>query len=148
VEGREREAPQPAPGGSLREAAGEGDGFLKSASVDGRPLELPTKEGQGMVEGSVESHMSFKYLGARMQGKQEVEQFQVTVKDVMDLVITLRVAHPSMQAPDEAEAHFNLRFIYLKVSPGPLVRIAPAHPCSPRNLAILQCSASVLPCHV
>jgi len=39
-----------------------------------------------------------------------LSKFQVTVGEQLDLGFNMRVAHPKLQSPDDAEVHFNLLF--------------------------------------
>ncbi|CAI5512308.1 unnamed protein product [Closterium sp. Naga37s-1] len=83
-----------------------GDGFLDLAEIDGKALPRMTKEGETL---SLPGGLAFTYVGVESGGFVK-DVYRVTIAGLLDMEIKLRVAHPLLQTPDDAEAHINLAF--------------------------------------
>lgn len=89
-----------------------GAGFLAAAVLDGQALEKPENKGDS-ISGA---DMELQFLGVGQVGKLQVDQYRLKVGDLLDLSLNLRVAHPKLQTPEDAEVHFNLGFNSIKVT--------------------------------
>jgi hypothetical protein len=89
-----------------------GNGFIASAILDGAPLTIPTQPGQSVSQDA----MVWTFLGVSMKGPYEIEEYNLVIGNLVDVSISVRVAHPLLQTPDSAEVHFNLKFNDLKVT--------------------------------
>jgi hypothetical protein len=89
-----------------------GDGFIASATLDGAPLAIPSQPGQTISKDS----LAWTFVGVSMKGPYEIEEYNLVIANLIDVSISVRVAHPLLQTPDSAEVHFNLKFNDLKVT--------------------------------
>ncbi|CAI5485267.1 unnamed protein product [Closterium sp. Naga37s-1] len=83
-----------------------GDGFLELAEIDGKALPRMTKERETL---SLPGGLAFTYVGVEFGGFVK-DVYRVTIAGLLDMEIKLRVAHPLLQTPDDAEAHINVAF--------------------------------------
>lgn len=63
------------------------------------------------------SGLIFTFLGTAKEGPYEVDQYSLGIGALLQLTLKLRVAHPLLQTPEDAEVHFNLLFDTLRPSP-------------------------------
>ncbi|CAI7780048.1 unnamed protein product [Closterium sp. NIES-53] len=81
-----------------------GDGFVKSIEIDGEAI--PRMQ----VGDSVTSDggMTIQFRGLEKEGPFDVDYYLLTIDGLISLDLRLRVAHPKLQTPSDAEAHINV----------------------------------------
>lgn len=62
------------------------------------------------------SGLSFSFLGTATEGPYDVDVYSLGIGALLQLTLKLRVAHPLLQTPEDAEVHFNLLFDALRPS--------------------------------
>ncbi|CAI5521972.1 unnamed protein product [Closterium sp. Naga37s-1] len=80
------------------------NGFISLIEVDGAATEIPSV-GESI---ETESRLVVTKVAEEKEGPFDVDQFQVRVAGLGELDVRVRVAHPLLQTPTEAEAHFNV----------------------------------------
>eukprot|EP00270_Netrium_digitus_P003972 TRINITY_DN1482_c0_g1_i1.p1 TRINITY_DN1482_c0_g1~~TRINITY_DN1482_c0_g1_i1.p1 ORF type:complete len:429 (-),score=69.57 TRINITY_DN1482_c0_g1_i1:155-1441(-) len=89
-----------------------GDGFLRSFLVDGETMPLPevgeTVGGQGGV--------ALEFVGLERRGRIDIDHYLLRIIGIVVMDLRLRVAHPSVQPEDDAEAHINIGLRHLEHS--------------------------------
>ncbi|CAI7744096.1 unnamed protein product [Closterium sp. NIES-53] len=80
------------------------NGFISLIEVDGAATEIPSV-GESMA---TESGLVVTKVAEEKEGPFDVDQFQVRVAGLGELNVRVRVAHPLLQTPTEAETHFNV----------------------------------------
>ncbi|CAI5525507.1 unnamed protein product [Closterium sp. Naga37s-1] len=86
-----------------RQERGE-SGFVSLIQIDGLPA-VPPPVGESIT---TESGLVVTKFAEEKEGPFDVDQFQVRVAGLGELDVRVRVAHPLLQTPTEAEAHFNV----------------------------------------
>lgn len=54
------------------------------------------------------SGLTISFLGVEKKGWYEVDRYQVSIAGLLSVQLRLRVAHPLLQTPTDAETHFNV----------------------------------------
>ncbi|CAI5514304.1 unnamed protein product [Closterium sp. Naga37s-1] len=81
-----------------------GDGFMKSIEIDGE--EIPRmKVGDTVTTGG---GLTVHFRGLEKEGPFDVDYYMLTIDGLISLDLRLRVAHPKLQTPTDAEAHINV----------------------------------------
>ncbi|GJP35457.1 hypothetical protein CLOM_g19980 [Closterium sp. NIES-68] len=106
---------------SLRMVARKGNqqergasGFLALLQVDGADM-APPRLMDEMVE--AEGGLVVSKVAEGREGPFDVDRYTVTIEGVGELDVRMRVAHPLLQTPDEAEAHFNIALTDIVTTP-------------------------------
>jgi len=87
-----------------------GSGFLASAMLDGMKLRIPDS-----VRTAVKGRgMTFSFLGTTKKGDNEADHFNVAIKGLLNVDLTLRNAGAVFQTVDDAETHLNIKIKYIK----------------------------------
>ncbi|CAI5524870.1 unnamed protein product [Closterium sp. Naga37s-1] len=81
-----------------------GDGFVKSIEIDGEAI--PRMQ----VGDSVTSDggLTIQFRALEKEGPFDVDYYLLTIDGLISLDLRLRVAHPKLQTPSDAEAHINV----------------------------------------
>ncbi|GJP45743.1 hypothetical protein CLOM_g5090, partial [Closterium sp. NIES-68] len=87
-------------------------GFLSLIEIDGKAT-APPSVGESIA---TESGLVVTKIAEEKEGKFDVDQFQVRVLGLGELDVRVRVAHPLLQTPTEAEAHFNVELSDVKMT--------------------------------
>lgn len=82
-----------------------GSGFVASAGLDGQRFSLPKVVNQ---EAKGAGDLSVVFSGVSQVGRLDVEHYHLRIGTLLDMTLSVRPAHPQMQAPGDAEVHFNL----------------------------------------
>ncbi|CAI7746717.1 unnamed protein product [Closterium sp. NIES-54] len=80
------------------------NGFLSLLEIDGTTM-TPPSVGESIA---TESGLVVTKIAEEKEGPFDVDQFQVRVVGLGELDVRVRVAHPLLQTPTEAETHFNV----------------------------------------
>ncbi|CAI7915233.1 unnamed protein product [Closterium sp. NIES-53] len=82
-----------------------GNGFLALMQVDGADVAPPR-----LMEEAVEAEggVVVSKVAEGREGPFDVDRYTVSLEGVGELDVRMRVAHPLLQTPEEAEAHFNI----------------------------------------
>ncbi|CAI5508712.1 unnamed protein product [Closterium sp. Naga37s-1] len=83
-------------------------GFLASASLDGKPLPRLTL-GKSHVLSNRRLILSF--VGQEKTGLFDVDVYTLRLENLLELELKLRAAHPLLQTPEDAQVHINLMFV-------------------------------------
>ena len=89
------------------------EGFLSQLIFDGEAITAPQEVGVS-AEGA---GVTLTLKESVKKGPYDVDTFTLAIPGVADMTVRMRVAHPLLQTPEEAYAHFNLHFDDLKVTP-------------------------------
>ncbi|GJP55007.1 hypothetical protein CLOM_g14000 [Closterium sp. NIES-68] len=81
-----------------------GDGFMKSIEIDGE--EIPRMQVGDSVTGA--GGLKVEFRGLEKEGPFDVDYYLLTIDGLVSLDLRLRVAHPKLQTPSDAEAHINV----------------------------------------
>ncbi|GJP62027.1 hypothetical protein CLOP_g19132 [Closterium sp. NIES-67] len=82
-----------------------GDGFVKSIVADNKALpKLKVGESKKIAD------LTLTFNKIEKVGPYDVDAYTVKIGDQMELDLRLRVAHPLLQTPDDAETHINVMF--------------------------------------
>ncbi|CAI5490076.1 unnamed protein product [Closterium sp. Naga37s-1] len=92
-----------------------GKGFLKEIEYGGRMLPLLKLGGRYALDGGLS--FSFDAYESQGGGYFDVDAYHLEIADLLDLDIKLRVAHPLLQTPDDAQAHINVQFLQVLGTP-------------------------------
>ncbi|CAI5534124.1 unnamed protein product [Closterium sp. Naga37s-1] len=84
-----------------------GDGFLSLAEMDGEALSRMTQPGEAL---SLPGGLTFTFVGIESGGAFVKDVYRVTIAGLLEMEIKLRVAHPLLQTPEDAETHINVAF--------------------------------------
>ncbi|CAI5927948.1 unnamed protein product [Closterium sp. NIES-64] len=81
-----------------------GDGFVKSIEIDGEAIQ------RMQVGDSVTSDggLTIQFRALEKEGPFDVDYYLLTIDGLISLDLRLRVAHPKLQTPSDAEAHINV----------------------------------------
>ena len=90
-----------------------GAGFMSRLALDDAIVAVPSEEGQAAKADG----FSLQFTGVEKLGLYDVEHFIADVAGVAKLHLRMRVVHKKLQAPDDAEAHFNIEVVELKQTP-------------------------------
>ncbi|GJP44035.1 hypothetical protein CLOM_g3427 [Closterium sp. NIES-68] len=107
--GREHKFRMVARRGTQQERA---EGFVERLEVDGAPLPRMHAGERLNLPGGLE----LTFVGVQMRGPMEVDAYHVSIPDLIELDVKLRVAHPLLQTADDAEAHINLAFRHVQTT--------------------------------
>ncbi|CAI5515246.1 unnamed protein product [Closterium sp. Naga37s-1] len=88
-----------------------GEGFVERLEVDG-VLIGRMRQGETLKLAGLE----LTFVGVQMRGPMEVDAYHVSIPDLIELDVKLRVAHPLLQTADDAEAHINLAFQHVEAT--------------------------------
>ncbi|CAI5477643.1 unnamed protein product [Closterium sp. Yama58-4] len=88
-----------------RQAAGARGEWLSVADRGGRSGDGDSSVGESIA---TESGLVVTKVAEEKEGPFDVDQFQVRVAGLGELDVRVRVAHPLLQTPTEAETHFNV----------------------------------------
>ncbi|CAI5529237.1 unnamed protein product [Closterium sp. Naga37s-1] len=88
------------------------NGFLSLLEVDGTTT-VPPSVGESI---STNSGLVVTKVAEEKEGPFDVDQFKVRVAGLGELDVRVRVAHPLLQTPTEAEAHFNVELSDVKMT--------------------------------
>ena len=105
AEGQEHKLHLAARAGTQQE---RGEGYLESAELDGEAL--PVK---GMQEGEsleLAGGLRLRFVGVDNKGMYVMDHYHISLPGQLEIDFKLRVAHPLLQTPDDAETHFNVAF--------------------------------------
>ncbi|CAI5508713.1 unnamed protein product [Closterium sp. Naga37s-1] len=83
-------------------------GFLASASLDGKPLPRLTL-GESHVLSNKRLVLSF--VGQEKTGPFDMDVYTLRLENLLELELKLRAAHPLLQTPEDAQVHINLMFV-------------------------------------
>ena len=94
-------------------------GFLSRMVVDGKEVAVPMQVGDGLQAGdSRAAGLSFTLVEQGSKGGAfDMDTYSLVIPGLADITLRMRVAHPLLQKPGEAFAHFNLHFDDLKATP-------------------------------
>ncbi|GJP30323.1 hypothetical protein CLOM_g737, partial [Closterium sp. NIES-68] len=81
-----------------------GEGFMKSIEIDGE--EIPRMQVGDSVTGA--GGLKVEFRGLEKEGPFDVDYYLLTIDGLVSLDLRLRVAHPKLQTPTDAEAHINV----------------------------------------
>ncbi|CAI5532665.1 unnamed protein product [Closterium sp. Naga37s-1] len=81
-----------------------GDGFMKSIEIDGE--EIPRMKVGDTV--TSDGGLTVHFRGLEKEGPFDVDYYMLTIDGLISLDLRLRVAHPKLQTPTDAEAHINV----------------------------------------
>ncbi|CAI5526765.1 unnamed protein product [Closterium sp. Naga37s-1] len=81
-----------------------GDGFVKSIEIDGE--EIPRMQVGDMVTSA--GGLTIEFRGLEKEGPFDVDYYMLSIAGLITLDLRLRVAHPKLQTPTDAEAHINV----------------------------------------
>ncbi|CAI5508899.1 unnamed protein product [Closterium sp. Naga37s-1] len=82
-----------------------GDGFVKSIVADSKALpRMKVGESKKIAD------LTLTFNKIEKVGPYDVDAYTVKIGDQMELDLRLRVAHPLLQTPDDAETHINVMF--------------------------------------
>ncbi|CAI5996998.1 unnamed protein product [Closterium sp. NIES-64] len=87
------------------------NGFLSLLEVDGTTTAPPS-----VGESISTSGLVVTKVAEEKEGPFDVDQFKVRVAGLGELDVRVRVAHPLLQTPTEAEAHFNVELSDVKMT--------------------------------
>ena len=90
-----------------------GDGFMSRLALDNEVVAVPAQEGEEVTADG----FTLRFVGVEKAGPYDVEKYAVNIAGVAKLNLRMRVAHKKLQAPDDAEAHFNIEVVELKQTP-------------------------------
>ncbi|CAI5475505.1 unnamed protein product [Closterium sp. Yama58-4] len=88
------------------------NGFISLLEVDGTTM-APPSVGESI---STNSRLVVTKVAEEKEGPFDVDQFKVRVAGLGELDVRVRVAHPLLQTPTEAEAHFNVELSDVKMT--------------------------------
>ncbi|CAI5462979.1 unnamed protein product [Closterium sp. Yama58-4] len=88
------------------------NGFLSLLEIDGATT-TPPSVGKSIT---TSSGLVFTKVAEEKEGPFDVDQFQVRVVGLGELDVRVRVAHPLLQTPAEAETHFNVELSDVKMT--------------------------------
>ncbi|CAI5525377.1 unnamed protein product, partial [Closterium sp. Naga37s-1] len=88
------------------------NGFVSLMEIDGQPT-TPPPVGESIA---TESGLVVTKIAEAKEGPFDVDQFQVRVTGLGELDVRVRVAHPLLQTPEEAETHFNVELSDVKMT--------------------------------
>ncbi|CAI6002919.1 unnamed protein product [Closterium sp. NIES-64] len=88
------------------------NGFLSLLEIDGATM-TPPSVGESIA---TESGLVVTKVAEEKEGPFDVDQFQVRVVGLGELDVRVRVAHPLLQTPTEAETHFNVELSDVKMT--------------------------------
>ncbi|GJP44297.1 hypothetical protein CLOM_g3669 [Closterium sp. NIES-68] len=86
-----------------------GAGFMKSIEIDGEAI--PRMNVGDVV--TTEGGLSLTFKALEKEGPYDVDYYILDIDGLVTLDMRLRVAHPKLQTPTEAEAHINLGIVEL-----------------------------------
>ncbi|CAI5984522.1 unnamed protein product [Closterium sp. NIES-65] len=81
-----------------------GDGFVKSIEIDGE--EIPRMQVGDRV--TSDGGLTIEFRGLEKEGPFDVDYYMLSIAGLITLDLRLRVAHPKLQTPTDAEAHINV----------------------------------------
>ncbi|CAI5988216.1 unnamed protein product [Closterium sp. NIES-64] len=81
-----------------------GDGFMKNIEIDGE--EIPRMKVGDTV--TSDGGLTVHFRGLEKEGPFDVDYYMLTIDGLISLDLRLRVAHPKLQTPTDAEAHINV----------------------------------------
>ncbi|CAI5951096.1 unnamed protein product [Closterium sp. NIES-64] len=81
-----------------------GEGFMKSIEIDGE--EIPRMKVGDTVTSA--GGLTVQFRAEEKEGPFDVDYYLLTIDGLVSLDLRLRVAHPKLQTPTEAEAHINV----------------------------------------
>ena len=90
-----------------------GDGFMSRLALDNEVVAVPAQEGEEVTADG----FTLRFVGVEKTGPYDVEKYTAEIAGVAKLNLRMRVAHKKLQAPDDAEAHFNIEVVELKQTP-------------------------------
>jgi hypothetical protein len=90
-----------------------GQGFLASAEFDRKIL--PRLEAGESLE--LPGGLDFAFTGLSTTGIFDLDVYRVKVEGLVDLTVSLRIAHPLLQTLTDAETHINIQFNTMKHTP-------------------------------
>lgn len=64
-----------------------------------------------------EGELTVTFVAVEKKGPYDVDYYRVTIGDLLDMDVRVRVAHPLLRTPDDAEAHISMGFNYIKNTP-------------------------------
>ena len=103
AEGQEHKLHLAARAGTQQE---RGEGYLQSVSLDGQDLpRLAEGESQAFPGG-----VTLTFVGSDTKGHFMSDHYHLILPGKAELDLKLRVAHPLLQTPDDAQVHFNVAF--------------------------------------
>ncbi|CAI5496354.1 unnamed protein product [Closterium sp. Naga37s-1] len=83
-------------------------GFLASATLDNKPLpHLTLGETHVLSNG----RLVLSFVGQEKTGPFDVDVYTLRLKNLLELELKLRAAHPLLQTPEDAQVHINLMFV-------------------------------------
>ncbi|CAI5491099.1 unnamed protein product [Closterium sp. Naga37s-1] len=81
-----------------------GDGFVKEIEIDGAAI--PRMQVGDKVTSA--GGLTLEFRGLEKEGPFDVDYYLLSIDGLITLDLRLRVAHPKLQTPTEAEAHINV----------------------------------------
>ncbi|GJP35450.1 hypothetical protein CLOM_g19976 [Closterium sp. NIES-68] len=107
---------------SLRMVARKGNqqergtnGFLALLQVDGADVAVPPSLG-GMPVVAADGSVVIRKVEEDEDGPFDVDTYEIALEGLGKVYVTMRVAHPVLQTPEEAEAHFAIRLAEFKTT--------------------------------
>ncbi|CAI5508803.1 unnamed protein product [Closterium sp. Naga37s-1] len=90
------------------------NGFLALMQVDGADVAPPRFHDDLAVVGA-DGSVEIRKSAEEEDGPFDVDTYEVVFEGLGKVHVSMRVAHPLLQTPEEAEAHFNIRVAELQV---------------------------------
>ncbi|CAI5495552.1 unnamed protein product [Closterium sp. Naga37s-1] len=89
-------------------------GFLALMQVDGADVAPPRFHDDLAVVGA-DGSVEIRKTAEDEDGPFDVDTYEVAIEGLGKVHVSMRVAHPLLQTPEEAETHFNIRVVELQV---------------------------------
>eukprot|EP00897_Mesotaenium_endlicherianum_P000304 jgi/Mesen1/10274/ME000785S09551 len=90
-----------------------GDGFLAALEIDGTAVPRMLVGDEFVGEGG----LTVAFEGYEKSGAFDVDFYSVQIAGLLNMDVRLRVAHPLLQTPEEAEVHINVGFNSIENTP-------------------------------
>lgn len=90
-----------------------GEGFLAKAEMDGDAIPRMEVGEEVKLAGGV----TLRFSGIQKKGIYDIDSYNVRIDGLIDMNLQLRVAHPLLQRPDDAEAHISLGINWMQTTP-------------------------------
>lgn len=91
-----------------------GAGFLKSLTLDGAPVAALPRIGDRVASAG---GLEVAFVAQEKKHIFDVDYYTVRIEGLLLLDMRMRVAHPALQSPTDAQAHFNLGISYIASTP-------------------------------
>ncbi|GJP43619.1 hypothetical protein CLOM_g3059 [Closterium sp. NIES-68] len=83
-----------------------GDGFMKAIEIDGQ--KQPRMKVGDQIVPSNGSALTISFQALEKEGPYDVDHYTLLIDRLLSIDVKLRVAHPKLQTPTDAEVHINM----------------------------------------